>query len=1009
MMLAGSKIHKGGFSMPSPAHVPSRGPSGCVLRKGALLGVSLLAMVPGVVFAQDNSAPAPADPGAGPDAGIVVTGSRIRVPNATSVSPITTVGAADLAQRGVTRLEDMLNTLPQVYADQGGGNRGGTVGASGTATINLRNLGNQRTLVLINGRRLMQGDPARSAAQAADINNVPAALVERIDVVTGGASAVYGSDALAGVVNFVLKKNFQGLQLDASNGLYQHDNGNPIAAVATAAGQHPAQGSTFDGLQQSISLTAGHNFAGGRGNVTAFVGYRHIEGVGTNSRDFSTCNLNATAAGYACSLSSTTYPAQFQLTNPATGATRGSYTLDRSTGNTLRTYRTSDGFNNGNTYDLQAPDERINADLMAHFEVSPAVEIYGEMMFMHDKSDIRLSPTGVFTVPESINCSNPFLSAQEQNLICSSVGLTPAQNATVNVSMRNAPGGSRHDITTHTSYRMVGGVRGQFARGWHYDVYAQYGRTNYDSRLTGDISLARFANSLRAVAGPNGQPVCESALNGTDAACVPLNIFSTTGVTPEALNYVQGTFTRTGFTEETIVSGSVTGDLGLTLPMASNPISVALGTEYRDERISFTPDSHYSSRDVAGNSGGEYPISGAFNVKELYGEVRVPLAEDHPFLKSLAVESGIRYSHYSTAGDTLAWKAGAEWAPSSAIRLRGSFQHAVRAPNLVELFGPQRVTTARLTDPCEGARPTATFAQCAGSGVTADQYGSIEPAAGQLSGALVGGNPNLRPEKSNTKSFGIQLAPPSLRGLTLSVDYFDIKVDQLITTLPATITLSQCITAGAFCDQIERNPATGSLVNSGYVLTTNINAGYLRTSGIDFAASGKQSLDDLFGSRLGTVGFSFSGTLTNKYEVQIVPGTQPYRCDGYFGVTCGQPIPTWRHRATFDWVAPSGAVRLAATWRFIGGTSNDRTSSATFLTGSYQPYDARMKAMHYFDLAASFDVARSYTLRLGVNNLFDRDPPLTASTSGQTSNGAFFAGMYDSLGRYLFASITARL
>jgi outer membrane cobalamin receptor len=163
------------------------------LRKGALLGVSLLAMVPGVVFAQDNPAPAPADPGAGPDAGIVVTGSRIRVPNATSVSPITTVGAADLAQRGVTRLEDMLNTLPQVYADQGGGNRGGTVGASGTATINLRNLGNQRTLVLINGRRLMQGDPARSAAQAADINNVPAALVERIDVVTGGASAVYGS------------------------------------------------------------------------------------------------------------------------------------------------------------------------------------------------------------------------------------------------------------------------------------------------------------------------------------------------------------------------------------------------------------------------------------------------------------------------------------------------------------------------------------------------------------------------------------------------------------------------------------------------------------------------------------------------------------------------------------------------------------------------------------------------------------------------------------------------
>ncbi|AXB79547.1 TonB-dependent receptor domain-containing protein [Novosphingobium sp. P6W] len=986
----------------SPHQVSSKGRASRALRHGALLTASLLALSPVIAFAQDTAAP-DAGPAGGND--IVVTGSRIRVPNATSVSPITTVNSEDLAQRGVTRLEDMLNTLPQVYADQGGGNRGGTVGASGTATINLRNLGNQRTLVLINGRRLMQGDPARSAAQAADINNVPAALVERIDVVTGGASAVYGSDALAGVVNFELKKNFEGVQLDASSGVFQHDNGNSIASVAAAAGQDVPTGSTVGGLQQSLSVTAGHNFADGRGNVTAFVNYRHIEGVGTSERDFSICNLNATAAGYSCSLSSTTYPAQFQLTNPRTGATRGSYTLDPATGNTFRTYRTSDGFNNGNTYDLQAPDERINADLLAHFEVSSAVELYGELMYMRDKADIRLSPTGVFTVPESINCSNPFLSAQQKNLMCTSVGLTDAQSATVNVSLRNAPGGSRHDYTKHTSYRAVGGVRGEIAPGWRYDAYAQYGRTNYSSRLTGDISLASFANSLRAVTNSSGQIVCENAADG----CVPLNIFSTTGVTADALNYVQGTFTRTGFTEETIVSGSVTGDIGVSSPFASNPISVALGTEYRKERIGFTADSHYSSRDVAGNSGGEYPISGSFDVKELYGEVRVPLVEDRPFFKSLAVEGGARYSNYSTAGDTFAWKAGAEWSPVDAIRFRGSFQHSVRAPNLVELFGPQRVTTARLTDPCEGASPTATFAQCAQSGVTATQYGTIEPAAGQLSGVLVGGNPNLKPEKSNTKSFGVQIAPPFLRGLTLSVDYFDIKVDDLITTLPATITLSQCINAGTFCDQIQRNPATGSLVTSGYVLATSLNAGYLQTTGIDFSASAKQDLGDLVKADLGTVGFNFSGTRTNKYEVQIVPGTEAYRCDGYFGVTCGQPIPTWRHRAEFNWTAPSGAIRLAATWRYIGSTRNDRSSSATFLAGTYQPYDYKLKAVNYFDLAASFDVSGSYTLRLGVSNVFDRDPPITASTSGQTSNGAFYAGMYDSLGRYLFASVTAKL
>ncbi|GAM04761.1 TonB-dependent receptor [Novosphingobium sp. MBES04] len=966
-------------------------------RRSALLSATFLALVPAAGAAQDLAA-APAE---GASEAIVVTGSRIRSPNATSVSPISTVGAEDISARGATRLEDLLNTLPQVYADQGGGNRGGTVGASGTATINLRNLGNQRTLVLINGRRLMQGDPARSAAQAADINNVPAALVESIDVVTGGASAVYGSDALAGVVNFQLKQNFEGLQFDGSTGVFQHDNGNAIASVAEAAGQRVPTGSTVDGFQTSLALTAGTNFADGRGNITAFVNYRKINGVGTDSRDFATCNLRANATGYACSLSSTTYPAQFQLTDPATGTTRGSYTLG---GEGFRPYQSSDGFNNGNTYDLQAPDERINADIMGHFEISPAIEVYGEFMYMRDKADIRLSPTGIFTVAESINCSNPYLSAQQQDLMCNSVGLGPQDDATVNVSMRNAPGGSRHDYTNHTSYRAVGGLRGEFAPGWSYDAYAQYGRTNYSSRLTGDISLDRFASALRAVPGANGTVVCE----GSDPACVPINIFSPTGVTNEALGYVQGTFTRTGFTEESIVSGSVTGDLGLTLPFAANPISVAFGAEYRKERIGFTPDTHYSSRDVAGNSGGEYPISGSFDVKEVYGEIRVPLAENRPFLESLALEGGIRYSNYSTAGDTVAWKAGAEWMPVNDVRLRASFQHAVRAPNLVELYGPQRVSTARLSDPCEGANPVATFEACAASGVTAAQYGSIAPAAGQLSGALVGGNPDLSPEKSNTKTFGVQLTPSFLPGVTLTADYFDIKVDDLITTIPATITLSQCIEAGTFCEQIERNPATGSLVTSGYVLTTNVNAGYLKTTGIDVSASARQDLYDLLGANLGLVSVTFSGTRTNKYEVEIVPGTQPYGCDGYFGATCGQPIPTWRHRAQFDWTAPGGNVKLATTWRHIGSTRNDASSSDDFLSGNYQPYDGKLKAMDYIDFAASFFIEDSYTLRLGVNNVFDRDPPLTASTSGQTSNGAFFAGMYDSLGRYLFASVTAK-
>lgn len=984
------------FADSAPDPVPVRHRS-----KASWLGIASTAVLAALACGGAASAQeAPADQ----IEAIVVTGSRLKSPDATSVSPVSTVGDKEIARRGVVRVEDLINTLPQAFADQGSGNRGGTVGASGTATINLRNLGNQRTLVLIDGRRLMQGDPARSAAQAADINNIPAALIQRIDVVTGGASAVYGSDALAGVVNFMLKRDFEGVQLDVQGGVYMHDNHSSIVSAAKAAGQTPAFGRELDGEQQSYSITVGKNFAEGRGNVTGFFSYKDIAGVGTKDRDFSTCNLSATAAGYACSLSSATYPVQFQLTNPTTGATRGSYALE---GNTLRTYRTSDGFNNGATYDLQSPDKRYNADLFGRYRISDKAELYGELMYMHDEADIKLSPTAVFTVSEKINCNNPLISAQEKNLICTSVGLTDAQSANVIVSQRNALGGSRHDYSDHTSYRGVAGLRGDLTSRWRYDVYAQYGRTDYTSRLTGDYSLAKFAKALRAVTNASGQVVCESVANGTDPACVPINLFQADGITSAALNYVQNVVRRKGYTEESILSGALTGDLGLTSPLASYPIGLALGAEYRKEKISFQPDAAYSSRDVAGNSGGEFPIAGSFDVKEVYGEIRVPLVEDKPFFKSLSVEGGVRYSDYSTAGDTWAYKGGGEWTPIRDVRLRGSYQRAVRAPNLVELFGPQRVVTAAITDPCEGATPKATAAQCALSGVTATQYGSIAPAAGQQSGAMVGGNPDLDPETSNTKSFGVQLLPRFVPGLSVSVDYFDIDVKKLITTVPASIELNQCLNAGIACDLIKRNAATGSLVTSGYVITTSVNAGYLKTRGLDFAASYSHDLPELFGRSMGRLGLNFAGTKTNRYEVQILPGLAPYRCDGHFGVTCGQPIPEWRHRLVADWTS-RGGVNLSTTWRYIGGTTNDKSSPSIYLAGVYQPYDLKMPSVSYVDFAASANVTDKVTVRLGVNNAFDKDPPLTASTGGQTSNGAFFAGMYDSLGRYMFVGATAR-
>jgi outer membrane receptor protein involved in Fe transport len=490
---------------------------------------------------------------------------------------------------------------------------------------------------------------------------------------------------------------------------------------------------------------------------------------------------------------------------------------------------------------------------------------------------------------------------------------------------------------------------------------------------------------------------------------VPFNVFAIGGISQAALDYVQLPARESGSTRERVVSGSVTGDLGFDSPLAMHPIAVAFGAEYRDEALSLSPDASWQAGDLAGGAAGKLPISGSFDVKEVFSELRAPLVEEKPFFHSLSAEAGVRYSEYSNAGSTTTDKVGLEWSPTRDVRFRTSFQHAVRAPNLVELFAAQRNSASAGTDPCEGPNPRATQAQCLLAGVSAAQYRNVPAANGQLLGALIGGNPNLTPEKSNTRSVGVQLTPSFLPGVSLTVDYFNIGVTDLIGTVPITLTLNQCVASGSpvFCSLIHRN-AQGSLVGtSSYVVATSLNTGFLKTSGVDVTLATTFDLHDIFASDLGKIDVNFSGTYTDRYDVQLLPGLPSYGCAGYFGVTCGQPIPEWRHRMRVSWTSPSN-VQLSGTWRYVGGTKNDKSSSDAYLAAAYQPYDARLKSVSYFDLAASIQLDKSLTLRAGVNNLFDKDPPLTASVGGQTSNGAFFAGPYDALGRYVFVGATAR-
>jgi outer membrane receptor protein involved in Fe transport len=349
------------------------------------------------------------------------------------------------------------------------------------------------------------------------------------------------------------------------------------------------------------------------------------------------------------------------------------------------------------------------------------------------------------------------------------------------IGRRNVEGGPRQEDLRHTDYRGVVGLRGDIGENWRYDLYGQYGTVLFQSLFLNDISRSRARRALDVVADANGVPVCRSATGAgaIDPACVPYDIFSIAGPSQAAVAYLSTPGLQQGNTRETVVSGTVSGDLtdyGLRSPLAETGVGVAIGTEYRRESLELIPDISYQTDDLTGQGGATLPVRGSYELYELFGEARVPLAQDRPFFRELSMELGYRFSAYSLGFDTSTYKVGGEWRPIEDIRLRASLNRAVRAPNIVELFSAQSVGLNGTTDPCAGAAPRFTAAQCANTGVTAAQYGRVvENTAAQYNG-LTGGNPDLEPETSDTVSFGLSFTPTFLRGLSVVVDYYKITV-----------------------------------------------------------------------------------------------------------------------------------------------------------------------------------------------------------------------------------------
>jgi len=982
---------------------------------------------------------------------IVVTGSRIpQSANLTSASPVSVVSSQEIKNQGTVRIEDLLNSLPQVAAGQASGLSNG---ADGTATVDLRGLGATRTLVLINGRRMMPGDPSPTSGGEADLNAIPAALIKRVEVLTGGASSVYGADAVAGVVNFIMDTDFTGVRLDGQYSLYQHGNRNgllpPLLDAQTAAGNpgfgYP-RGSVADGGTIDTTLTMGAGFDDNRGHIVGYFGYRKVNAVTQDNRDYSACTIqNAKSGSPQCGGSATSAPGNAILYHDGT-STFYQVGPNRSLIPGLTRY------NFAPTNYFQRPDERYTGGFFAHYDVSDAFKPYMEFNFMDDRTVAQLAPSGDFGNTLTINCDNPLINNIQASPVCApenlvngylgNFPLTAATNAGgaplvftdpvtgakynkgfFQLLRRNVEGGPRIEDLEHTEYRGVIGAKGDLGKAWSYDAYYQYGRTVYSQVFSNEFSIARLNNALDVVTGANGQPQCRVAETGADPNCVPYDIFSPNGPSQAAVNYLSATGFQHGTVSEQVVSGSLTGQLGeygIQSPWASDGVSVNVGMEYRKESLNLQVDQEFETGDLSGQGGATLPISGSFDVVEGFGEAQVPIIHEGP-VYDLSLNAGYRYSHYAVSNgnkfNTNTYKVALEFAPISDIRFRGSFNRAVRAPNLQELFATQHVALDGVTDPCSGFTITAQDVGCLAQGLHVGQNVAPNP-AGQYNG-MVGGTPTLKPEKATTKTFGIVLQPRFLPRFALTVDYYDIKLKNAIQGFGADAILASCTTSAnpVACDLIHRNPVTGSLwlTPDGYVTDLQQNVGGVRTKGIDFNATYSQRLNDW-----GTLGFNFDGTYLDEFKVNNGL-TEPYDCAGYYGATCSNltgtpsaPSPRWRHKFRVSYSSPVG-ISLSLQWRYFGSVKVDASSSNPSLSGVYFDPGAKISAQNYFDLVSTFKIGDKYNLRFGVNNLFDKQPPLV--TSGQSDgtgsacptgpcNGNTYPAVYDSLGRYIFMGVT---
>ncbi|MES2421533.1 MAG: TonB-dependent receptor [Pseudomonadota bacterium] len=974
------------------------------------------------VQADATTAVGPTDSGANDS--IVVTGSRIQRPNSTSAAPITSVTAQDIRAQAAVNVEDVLNRLPQVAPDS----QQTYNDSDGRQRIKLRSLGFERTLVLIDGKRI-------GTQNGQDVGIIPPSLLERVDVLTGGASSVYGSDAVAGVVNFVLKKDFEGLQIDGNYNFYNHNNKDTVVSpLARAAGFSSPRGLTNDGGRADITVTAGKKLFDGALRINGFVNYKHTDPVLLSDRSNAGCYLTQTSLNAPLSCGLTPSSSTSGLISPldSKGVATGQFVNNPNGTRTFVPFGPGAGnaSNYFSNYAYQRPSERVNAGGFVSLDIAPDAELYASGIWFRDKSYNNYPAIAGGNV--QVNCNNPFLSASQAATICGTAAGTAA-TAPIDLRYRLGDNNDQPDRYLNTGVRLTGGVRGKVGDAWTYDLGGVYAR-NHQDYTPSFVNATNLQNSIN-VGGTRAAPTCATT---TDAACVPFDAFSAGNTNPALIDYLydQGTAVTTGTLYD--VQANVTGDLGkygIKSPFAEQGVAIALGTEYRKDTLKSTADAAYR----AGLGGTDSYLKQ--DVWEANIEVQAPLVEHKRFVDLLQANGGYRVSKYSSNPSTFnTWKIEGIYAPVSDLTFRASFNKAQRAPTVTEIRQATNVEFARggsgtINDFCAPTvttnasggvtygTPIASRDVCRATGLSDALYGSPtlicpgDASTGATGCTVRSGGFTADPETAYTQTYGLIVKPRFVRGLVFSVDRYKIKIDDSLGYNDYSYYTDGCQRSNGdafFCQGIVRNPGTGTLYSPA---SSNPTTGFIRQGTTNFYKSIARGYDfqaqytmDL--ATIGKIDWSFNGSLTTFAGGQDSPVQPSRNCAGYYGNGCGQLIPKWSHGLRATYTTVDRGFSASFNWRYVSSLTNADNSGDPAIGGT--PERERTSYYHvspqsYFDLALNFAIAKQFSLRLIANNLFDKNPPIVPdSYNVALARSNTIPQRYDSLGRNLAIGTTIK-